>query len=104
MQPVIGNYSILSHIGHSHLERLFMAISSTSGITFESINNSISQLTTARENDLQNTINNLGDNPSTGDLLNLQAQVQQWTMFTQIESTIVKDVSDAMKGVIQKAS
>ena len=76
----------------------------TGGITFNSINNSISQVTSRREADLQNTINNLGDSPSTGDLLGLQQQVQQWTMFTQIQSTIVKEVSDAMKGVIQKAA
>jgi len=76
----------------------------TSGITFNSINNSISQVTSRREADLQNTINNLGDSPSTGDLLSLQQQVQQWTMFTEIQSTIVKNLSDAMKGVIQKAA
>ena len=76
----------------------------TGGITFNSINNSISQVTSRREADLQNTINNLGDSPSTGYLLGLQQQVQQWTMFTQIQSTIVKEVSEAMKGVIQKAA
>lgn len=76
----------------------------TGGITFNSINNSISQVTSRREADLQNTINNLGESPSTGDLLSLQQQVQQWTMFTQIQSTIVKEVSEAMKGVIQKAA
>ena len=76
----------------------------TGGITFNSINNSISQVTSRREADLQNTINNLGDSPSTGDLLGLLQQVQQWTMFTQIQSTIVKEVSEAMKGVIQKAA
>ena len=76
----------------------------TGGITFNSINNSISQVTSRREADLQNTINNLGDSPCTGVLLGLQQQVQQWTMFTQIQSTIVKEVSEAMKGVIQKAA
>ncbi len=76
----------------------------TGGITFNSINNSISQVTSRREADLQNTINSLGDSPSTADLLGLQQQVQQWTMFTQIQSTIVKEVSEAMKGVIQKSA
>ena len=76
----------------------------TGGITFNSINNSISQVTSRREADLQSTISGLGDSPSTGDLLSLQQQVQQWTMFTQIQSTIVKEVSEAMKGVIQKAA
>ena len=76
----------------------------TGGITFKSINNSISTVTSRREADLQNTISSLGDSPSTGELLTLQQQVQQWTMFTQIQSTIVKEVSEAMKGVIQKAA
>ncbi len=76
----------------------------TGGITFNSINNSISTVTSRREADLQNTISSLGDSPSTGELLTLQQQVQQWTMFTQIQSTIVKEVSEAMKGVIQKAA
>lgn len=77
---------------------------SNGGITFNSINNSISQITTRREADLQNTISNIGDNPTTADLLGLQQQIQQWTMFTQIQSTVVKEVADAMKGVIQKAA
>ena len=76
----------------------------TGGITFNSINNSISTVTSRREADLQNTISSLGDSPSTGELLTLQQQVQQWTMFTQIQSTVVKEVGDAMKGVIQKAA
>ena len=79
-------------------------MSTIGGITFNSINDSISKVTSRREADLQSTISGLGDSPSTGDLLSLQQQVQQWTMFTQIQSTIVKEVSDAMKGVIQKAA
>ena len=73
-------------------------------ITFQTLNSSLAQVTARREAELQNTITGLGDNPSTGDLLVLQQQMQQWTMFTQIQSTIVKDISDAMKGVIQKAA
>lgn len=73
-------------------------------LTFQTLNSSIAQVTARRETELQNTISQLGDSPSTGDLLLLQQQVQQWTMFTQIQSTIVKEVSDAMKGVIQKAA
>ncbi len=79
-------------------------MSTIGGITFNSINDSISKVTSRREADLQSTISGLGDSPSTGDLLSLQQQVQQWTMFTQIQSTIVKEVSEAMKGVIQKAA
>ncbi len=79
-------------------------MSSNSGLTFASINSSIAQVTTRREAALKETISGLGDTPSTSDMLQMQQQVQQWSMFTQIQSTIVKELSDAMKGVIQKAA
>ncbi len=74
-----------------------------SGITFDYINNSVASVVQSREADLKGQISKLGANPSTTDLLNLQQQIQQWTMVTQIQSTLVKEISDAMKGVIQKA-
>ena len=74
-----------------------------SGITFDYINNSVASVVQSREADLKGQISKLGANPSTADLLNLQQQIQQWTMVTQIQSTLVKEISDAMKGVIQKA-
>ena len=74
-----------------------------SGITFDYINNSVASVVQSREADLKGQISKLGANPSTTDLLNLQQQIQQWTMVTQIQSTLVKESSDAMKGVIQKA-
>jgi type III secretion protein F len=74
-----------------------------SGITFDYINNSVASVVQSREVDLKGQISKLGANPSTTDLLNLQQQIQQWTMVTQIKSTLVKEISDAMKGVIQKA-
>lgn len=80
-----------------------MAIHS-SGLTFNSINASIAQVTAGREAALKETIGGLGESPSTSDMLNMQQQIQQWSMFTQIQSTIVKELSDAMKGVIQKAA
>ena len=74
-----------------------------SGITFDYINNSVATVVQSREADLKGQISKLGANPSTTDLLNLQQQIQQWTMVTHIQSTLVKEISDAMKGVIQKA-
>lgn len=74
------------------------------GLTFDSINSSIAQVTTRREASLKELIAGLGDSPSTADMLSMQQQIQQWSMFTQIQSTIVKELSDAMKGVIQKAA
>lgn len=74
-----------------------------SGITFDYINSSIASVVQSRESDLKTQISKLGVNPTTTDLLNLQQQIQQWTMVTQIQSTLVKEISDTMKGVIQKA-
>lgn len=75
----------------------------TSSITMDFINNTVNQAVKNKETNLMQVITNMGDAPTTQDLLVLQQQVQQWTMFTQIQSTLVKEVSDAMKGVIQKA-
>ena len=80
-----------------------MATAINSGLNYDFINNSISKVVQSREADLKTQISKLGDNPTTSDLLNMQQQLQQWTMTTQIQSTLVKEISDAMKGIIQKA-
>lgn len=72
-------------------------------ITFDFINSSVGQATSKDEAMLRETLLNIGDNPSAADMLMLQQRIQQWTMFMQIQSTIIKEVADAMKGVIQKA-
>ena len=75
-----------------------------SGLTFDAITSSIGSVLQAREADLRNRIGSLSDNATTGDLLVLQQQIQQWTMLTQIQSTIVKEVGDALKGIVQKSA
>jgi hypothetical protein len=37
------------------------------------------------------------------DLLDLQSKVQQWTLITQLVSTITQEVGNAMKGIVQKS-
>ncbi|ODS93668.1 MAG: hypothetical protein ABS45_01485 [Comamonas sp. SCN 65-56] len=74
------------------------------GISFDLIANTLGAVGTARESELRGMITGLGPDATTLDLLKLQQQMQQWTMFTQIQSTVVKEVGDAMKGVIQKAA
>lgn len=78
-------------------------VSSSGGLTFDFINSSVANVVQSREAALRTQISSLGTNPTSADLLNLQQQIQQWTMMTQVQSTLVKEVSDAMKGVIQKA-
>ena len=77
---------------------------STGGLSFGSIGNTLAQVTSSRESALQSTISGLGEIATTADLLNLQVQMQQWSMFTQIQSTVVKELGDALKGVVQKAA
>lgn len=76
----------------------------SNGINFDSISSTLGVVGTRRESELRDMIAGLKENASTLDLLKLQQQMQQWTMFTQIQSTVVKEVADAMKGVIQKAA
>lgn len=81
-----------------------MTITATSsGLNFDYINSSIATIVKNRESALQTQISSLGESPSTADLLTLQQQIQQWSMTTQIQSTLVKEVSDALKSIIQKA-
>ncbi|MBW7899907.1 MAG: type III secretion protein [Rhodocyclaceae bacterium] len=82
-----------------------MAITAAgTGLTFDYINNSIATVVQSRESALLTQIGNLGESPTTADLLAMQQQVQQWTMTTQIQSTLVKEISDALKSIIQKSA
>ena len=44
------------------------------------------------------------DSPSTVDMLDLQQQVQQWSVRIQVVRTLYKEVTDALKGVVQKSA
>ena len=72
------------------------------GLTVESINSTVSRVAASREASLKKTLSEMGESPSTGDLLKMQQEMQQWTMFTQIQSTLVKEVGDTIKGILQK--
>ena len=74
------------------------------GLTFDYINSTIFNVVQNREQALLSQIGSLGNNPTTADLLSMQQQLTQWTMTTQIQSTITKEVGDALKGIIQKAA
>jgi len=45
-----------------------------------------------------------GADVSTTTMLELQSMTQKWRLMTQIHSTLIKEVSDAMTGVVQTAS
>lgn len=57
-----------------------------------------------RETALRGTLESASAEPTTMEMLKMQQQVQSWSMLVQIVSTIYKEVSDALKGVVQKSS
>jgi type III secretion protein F len=74
-------------------------------MNFSNINTAVLNAVKSKEAALRSTIEGMSaGEPTTLDLLMMQQEVQQWTMMTQIQSTLVKEVADAMKGVIQKAA
>ncbi|MFY0478495.1 EscF/YscF/HrpA family type III secretion system needle major subunit [Achromobacter marplatensis] len=79
----------------------------SSSLSFNYINETIFTGMKAQEDKLKTTLAGLG---ATGDgnlnptqLLQVQQQVQQWTMMTEIQSTMAKQLADSMKGIIQKS-
>lgn len=78
-------------------------IDPSNALTFDYINSTVLKALNNREIELRTAIEKSGNSPSTVQLLDLQQQVQQWTMMAQIQGTLAKEISDAMKGVIQKA-
>jgi type III secretion protein F len=85
-----------------------MAIGSITagGLTFDSINSSVGSALSTRETELKDLIastNGKAGGPDTTDLLLMQQGLTRWSMTTQIQTTMVKELGDAMKGVIQKA-
>ena len=80
-----------------------MTTATTSVLNMDFLNDTVMKSIGQQEQDLKTTIEKTGIIPSTGDLLMLQQGVQKWSMTVQIQSTMTKELSDAMKGVIQKA-
>ncbi len=82
-------------------------ISNQDSISMSFVNSTVLQAYQAREQDLRSSIISLqskGADVSNLDLISLQQEIAQWTLFTQIQSSLTKEISDAMKGVIQKAA
>ncbi len=84
------------------------ALTDTSAVTFNAINDTIYSAVSAGEVRLRATLNNLqrdaDGNVSQADMLRMQQDISKWTMMIEIQSTITKQVSDSIKGVIQKSS
>ena len=83
-------------------------LNDSSTVTFNTINDTLYSAVSAGENRLRTTLNNLqrdaDGNVSQADLLRMQQEVSKWTMMVELQSSITKQVSDSLKGVIQKSS
>jgi hypothetical protein len=78
----------------------------SSSISFSYLNSTVMQAYNGREQELRTSVLALqakGSDVSNVDLLDLQSKVQQWTLITQLVSTITQEVGNAMKGIVQKS-
>ena len=74
-------------------------------ITFGSISSTVGQAVQTDEGGLQSELTKVSQesDPTPDELMQIQVGIQQWTLMVQVESTVDKELGDALKGVIQKA-
>lgn len=71
-------------------------------ISFASLGNTLYNAVQTKETALKTKIDSVGANPTTVDLLSMQSAMNEWSMSIQLNSTMVKEFSDALKGIVQK--
>lgn len=76
----------------------------SSGINFAYLSEKIGGILDTAETALRSKIDGLGPNPTQTQLLGMQSDLQKWTMMVQLQSTITKELGDALKGIIQKSA
>ncbi len=81
-----------------------MAVSNTGSISTSFVSELGFNTLSIRESALRDTLLRAPSEPTTVDMLTMQQQVQQWSMLVSIVSTIYKEVSDSLKGVVQKSA
>ncbi|MGI4860219.1 MAG: EscF/YscF/HrpA family type III secretion system needle major subunit, partial [Janthinobacterium lividum] len=74
------------------------------GITFDSVTASMTSSLSSAESNINTLLSTAGNSTSTTDLLALQTAIQKWTLISSVQSTLIKDLGDSLKGIIQKAS
>jgi type III secretion protein F len=83
-------------------------LTGSAGLNFNAVNDTIYNSIRTQESKLRDTISSISTdadgNVSQTDLLKLQQQTQQWSMMIELQSTITKQISDSLKGIIQKSS
>jgi type III secretion protein F len=70
--------------------------------TYSAIQQSIGSQVAKADSEMQ-TFSQTMDPTSTADMLKMQQKMQEWNMVVSLQSTIIKDIGDALKGIIQKS-
>lgn len=78
--------------------------SSTSSLNFSTLVTPFATSVSATEGKLNDLISTYGNDPTTADLLNLQTVVTQYSLMISTESTLIKDLGDSLKGIVQRFS
>lgn len=76
------------------------------GLSLDYVSQTMLTAVTNAEQTLRTTIQQqaASQTQTPSDLLVLQKQIQEWAMITQLQSTVVKELADAAKSVIQKSA
>lgn len=69
--------------------------------SFELISQSMGQQTAAKEADLRSFTTSMDPN-SSADLIQFQQKIQEWGIITNLQSTTLKTLKDALSSIVQK--
>ncbi len=56
------------------------------------------------ESDMSSLLRSLGPRPDSMDLIMVQAKMSEWTLAAQLNSGLIKELGDTLKGIVQKAA
>ena len=75
-----------------------------SNLTLQTIDDGIVTDMVQPEQDLENTLNGLGNGStmSVTDMMNLQFQMSKYSITGSAASAVMKEISDTLKGIVQK--
>ncbi len=71
------------------------------GFNYQQITNTMGQSSAATETQLSNFMKTM-DPGNASDMIKLQHLTQQWSVAVNLQSTTVKMIGDALKGIVQK--
>ena len=73
------------------------------GVNLDQIHKQLGQATSKAEAAIRKELDNYDPESASAetDLLNIQMKLQKWTMATQLQSNILKTISESMKSTIQ---